>query len=176
MNGVDDPLESISLGRAWIDILIELRIDAARYLRNEYILHFDPSKSLPMMQERYMTGHRLRNLIINQETLSISWDWFIDAEGQAFDVLEEFKDFGCFRIPYGARDDQVDLTWPFVYSKWQWCALQARRYWWCNKDTLAFAERAEYRFEQRWHKKAMKLAKAQGLIHRGPKIPGAWID
>jgi hypothetical protein len=32
------------------------------------------------------------------------------------------------------------------------------------------------RYERREHKKAAKLARAQGLLRRGPKISGAWID
>jgi hypothetical protein len=178
MDGCGSPFESRPLGLAWLDILIELRIDVVEYLRTEYSHHFDPSKSLPMLRKNYRTDFRPRYLIISEETPSASWDWFINAEGKAFDVLEEFKNFGPGRhdVLRALQNPGAAYNWPFFYPVRQWCVQQLREYPSCHKDTIAIAQLAEDRFERRWHKKAMKLARAQGIIHRGPKMPGAWID
>jgi hypothetical protein len=171
INGADTPFESQSLGLAWLDILTEMRLDVAEYLRTEYCFHFDPSKSLPILDGDRRTDYRARRLVVSEETPAISWDWFIDANGKAFEVLEEFKNFGP-----GAVDDMdwyhgcLRLrNWPFFYPRW------AHDESWYESST-AIAQLAKDRFERRWHKKAMKLARAQGILQRGPKVPGAWID
>jgi hypothetical protein len=177
MNGADTPFESRSLGLAWLDILTELRLDVVEYLRTEYCFHFDPSKSLPLLEGNRSTGFRARRLVVSEETPSISWDWFIDANGKAFEVLEEFKNFGR-----GYDDFYWYLmihrrfnNWPFLYPKWTFDVEEAKsRY--CREIIPGRVQLAEDRFERRWHKKATKLARAQGLLQRGPKVPGAWID
>jgi hypothetical protein len=172
----DGPFESRSVGQAWLDFLTESGIDGVKYLQTEYQLHFDPSTALPMIHETIGFGYRRRYLIISPETPSVSWDWFIDPEGQACDVLEEFKNLGstCHRYPYW--QDKINALWPIVYSRWQWfvkgpCLPGAR-----EKEETIFVHRANDRFKRRCEKKAMKLAKAQGIFHKGPKMPGAWID
>jgi hypothetical protein len=178
MNEADTPFESKSLGLAWLDILAELRLDVVGYLRNEYCFHFDPSKSLPMLEGYLSTDFRARCLIVSEETPAISWDWFIDANGKAFEVLEEFKNFGP-----GAVDDMAWYygcprslnNWPFFYPRWDFYGAWARFRSW-DEDSAAIAQLAEDRFERRWQKKAVKLARAQGILQRGPKVPGAWID
>jgi hypothetical protein len=178
MNVVNTPFESQSLGLAWLDILTELRLDVVEYLRTEYRFHFDPSKSLPILSADWRTDYRARRLVVSEETPSISWDWFIDANGKAFEVLEEFKNFGP-----GAVDD-IDWfvhgprslnNWPFFYPIWDFYGTRARFIPW-YEITPAKVQLAEDRFERRWQKKAMKLARAQGILQRGPKVPGAWID
>jgi hypothetical protein len=177
MNGADTPFKSKVLGLAWLDILTELRLDVAEYLRTEHCIHFDPSKSLPMLEGNEETDFRARRLIVSEEPPAISWDWFIDANGKAFEVLEEFKNFGPGAV------DRVDwyhgcpmlCNWPFFYSRWDfyWTRASFRTR---NEDPPAIVQLAEDRFERRWQKKAMKLARAQGILQRGPKVPGAWID
>jgi hypothetical protein len=167
MNEADTPLESKSLGLAWLDILTELRLDVVEYLRTEYCFHFDPSKSLPMLDADWRTDDRARRLVVSEEMPAISWDWFIDANGKAFEVLEEFKNFGP-----GAISGLIDSNkWPFFYHRWDRAKFRS---W--DENSAAIAQLAEDRFERRWHKKATKLARAQGLLQRGPKVPGAWID
>jgi hypothetical protein len=173
MNGADTPVVSRSLGLAWLDILTEMRLDVVEYLRTEYCFHFDPSKSLPMLEEDFHGKYpHARRLVVSEETPSISWDWFIDANRKAFEVLEEFKNFGPGAV------DIIDwyrgcprlCNWPFFYPRWAFI-VRFR-----NKNSAAIAQFAEDRFERRWQKKAMKLARAQGILQRGPKVPGAWID
>jgi hypothetical protein len=176
MNALDSPFESRSLGKEWLDILLESGVCVTDYLRIEHRLHFEPFWSLPVMQGDYETNFCHRYLIISEETPSISWDWLIDPDGEAFDVLEEFKNFG---LGYPSLWDDFcspehTYNWPFFYPRWHYC-MQIRdvdQY----KNLLAIHEQAENRFQRRWNKKTMKLAKAQGIIYRGPKIPGAWID
>jgi hypothetical protein len=179
MNDADTPFESQSLGLAWLDILTEMRLDVVEYLRTEYCFHFDPSKSLPMLEEDFhRTYPHARRLVVSEETPSISWDWFIDANGKAFEVLEEFKNFGPGAVNdidwFGLFPGSL-VTWPFFYPRWDFSGTRARfRSWFGN--SAAIVQLAEDRFERRWQKKAMKLARAQGVLQRGPKVPGAWID
>jgi hypothetical protein len=178
MNGADTPFESKSLGLAWLDILTELRLDVVEYLRTEYCFHFDPSKSLPLLEGNRSTDFRARCLIVSEETPSISWDWFIDANGKAFEVLEEFKNFGpgYHDVTYwNLTRAGLFSNWPFLYPKWAFDMEEAKFRSW-DKKLAELVQLAEDRFERRWHKKATKLARAQGLLQRGPKVPGAWID
>jgi hypothetical protein len=178
MNEANTPFESKSLGLAWLDILTELRLDVVEYLRTEYYFHFDPSKSLPMLEGNRSTGSRARRLVVSEETPSISWDWFIDANGKAFEVLEEFKNFGpsvVDDISWLLGDHIFLCNWPFLYPRWAFDMTDGTFRSW-DKIIAELAQLAEDRFERRWHKKAMKLARAQGLLQRGPKVPGAWID
>jgi hypothetical protein len=116
MNGQDGPFKSMSVGQAWLDVLTECGIDVVEYLRTEYQLHFDPSTALPIMTlYNGLRGY----LIISLETPSVSWDWFIDPEGQAYEVLEEFKNFGNFYSPYSYSLYNANRHWPIVYSRWQ---------------------------------------------------------
>jgi hypothetical protein len=177
MNDMDGPFESRSVGQAWLDILTESGIDVVKYLRTEYQLHFDPTTALPMTQENINNDFHRRYLIISPETPSISWDWFIDPEGQAYDVLEEFKYFELFNAPLGPWPNYANRHWPIVYTRWQWFVAQGAFLSAEEKEEeTIFVHRANDRFKRRCQKKAMKLAKAQGIFHQGPKMPGAWID
>lgn len=178
MNEVDTPFESKSLGLAWLDILTELRLDVVGYLRTEYCFHFDPSKSFPILDADWRTDFRARRLVVSEETPAISWDWFIDANGKAFEVLEEFKNFGPGAVDdmaYFLRGPESLANWPFFYPRWDYYVTEAKFASW-DEDVATNAQLAEDRFERRWQKKAMKLARAQGILQRGPKVPGAWID
>jgi hypothetical protein len=178
MNGAHTPFESKSLGLAWLDILTELRLDVVEYLRTEYYFHVDPSKSLPMLEGKKSTDFRARRLVVSEETPAISWDWFIDSNGKAFEVLEEFKNFGpsvVDDISWLVGDHILLCNWPFLYPRWAFDMTDGTFRSW-DKIIAELAQLAEDRFERRWHKKAMKLARAQGLLQRGPKVPGAWID
>ena len=174
MNRSAGPFESRSVAQVWLNVLMESGIDVMKYLRIEYQLHFDPSTALPMIHEISEFDYRRRYLNISLETPSVSWDWFIDPEGQAYDVLEEFKDFGGFRPPPGSAFLPFNELWPVVFSRWQWLA-EDLQFVCGDRDYIILVQRAN-RFERRCEKKAMKLAKAQGIFHKGTKMPGAWID
>jgi hypothetical protein len=45
-----------------------------------------------------------------------------------------------------------------------------------KEEETMFLHRANDRFKRRCQRKAVKLAKAQGIFHKGLKMPGAWID
>jgi len=171
MEEINRPWDSLSVGREWFDILIESQIDVVEYLRTEYRLHFDPSRSLPMLRSEWYSDYRARYLIISEEPPSISWDWFIDAEGHAFEVLEEFKNFGPSRHDRYTeyRHPGFMYNWPYAYPVWE---LRTK----FEEYGLRLQQVVEDRYERRWRRKALKLAKARGLIHQGPKMPGAWID
>jgi hypothetical protein len=176
MGWVDSPFESRSVGQAWLDVLTDSGIDVVKHLQTEYQLHFDPSTSLPMMHKRPEYDFRRQYLIISLETPSISWDWFIDPEGQAHDVLEEFKNLGSFSYLYDYRRHRLNFHWPIVYSRWQRFVEGILSPLYKKKKEIIFVHRANDRFKRRCEKKATKLTKAQGIYHRGHKIPGAWIE
>jgi hypothetical protein len=175
MSIVDGPFDSLYLGNAWLDTLRRCDMDVVEYLRNERIYHSIDSRPLPMLYPYWRYDHE-RFLIILDEIPKISWEWFIDLEGRAFDVLEEFKNFGpashdIFSDYYCPEDIK---NWPFIYPGWQYCAKKVEDGYAYDKQRRIFGL-FEDRFERRQRKKAMKLVRAQG-IRRGPKIPGAWID
>jgi hypothetical protein len=178
MNAADTSFESKSFGLVWLNILTELRLDVVEYLRTEYFFHFDPSKSLPILDVSRRTDYCARRLVVSEETPSISWDWFIDVNGKAFEVLEEFKNFGPGDVDYFARyvcGPGSLGNWPFFFSRRDFYVTVAKLGLWDEKSA-AIVQLAEDRFERRWQKKTMKLARAQGILQRGPKVPGAWID
>jgi hypothetical protein len=155
-----------------------MRLDVVEYLRTEYCFHFDPSKSLPILDANWRTDYRARRLVVSEEPPAISWDWFIDANGKAFEVLEEFKNFGPRAVDNFASircGPGLLNNWPFFYPWWDYCVARAKLGSY-DEYYAAIAQLAEDRFERRWHKKALKLARAQGIRQRGPKVPGAWID
>jgi hypothetical protein len=175
MSIVDRPFDSSYLGNTWLDTLHKCDVDVVEYLRKERVHHSIDSRPLPLLYPHWRFDHE-RHLIISEEVPIISWEWFIDPKGRAFDVLEEFKNFGP-----ASHDHSSDYycpenieNWPFIYPGWQYCAKRVEDGYAYDKQRRIF-RLFEDRFERHQHNKAMKLARAQG-IRRGPKIPGAWID
>jgi hypothetical protein len=173
LNLVDRPFESISIGRVFLDILSDLKLDVVAYLQAESKRHFDPSKSLPMLRKNWNTEFRKRYLVISKAPSSVSWEWFMDPKGSAFEVLDELKNFalGC-SYHYAAENDH----WPFFYSDYY--KLTNNFYHGRTvspKDSSALRIWKD-RFQRRQHKKGVKLAKSQGIPHQGLKVPGAWVD
>ena len=173
LNLVERPFESISIGRLFLDILSDLKLDVVAYLEAESKRHFDPTKSLPMLRENLNTEFRERYLVISKAPPSVSWEWFKDPKGSAFELLDEFKNFGLgCRYLYSAKND----SWPFFYSdyyKSTWHLSHGGTI--SPKQSLALRLREE-RFQRRQHKKGMKGAKSQQILHPGLKVPGSWID
>ena len=172
LNIADQPSESHWLGQKWLEILSESGIDVVEYLGVESEIHFN---SLPMMVKQRHYGGRDRQLIISKKPPTVSWEWYIDPAGQALDVLQEFKNFGI-----GSQhmewwlDDSRD--WPFFYPGWKYDAQRLRAGWSVSGNDQSRLRTFQNRCERREQKKARKLAREQGLLQRGPKVPGAWID
>lgn len=180
LNIATHPHESIQLGSEWLDTLQSAGVDVVEYLRSELQdCLWDSELQLPMLHPQREHDYRERYLIFSEDPPNVSWEWLIDQGGAAFDVLDEFKNFGPgFHDLWGAFNNSEsarDSTWPFFYPFWHYC-VQEREGVSTYEGCIAIARRAEERFERRWYKKAMKLARAQGLFHKGPKIPGGWID
>jgi len=172
MNLVGRPFDSIYLGKEWLDILSISKIDLVEYLRTEFRLHFARSKSLSMLSPDSKSDYRPRYLVISEKIPSLSWEWFIDPDGQAFDLLDEFKDFGPIVPRYSDIDlDEEGHHWPLVYPVWEDC-LGIKFF---DPEMINRRRVAEARFENRRHKKAKKLARACG-ISKIPEVPGSWID
>jgi hypothetical protein len=121
------------------------------------------------------TDSRPRYLTISREPPLVAWEWYIDPAGMAFDVLQEFKDFGTGPQSGNHGHSHYYIDWPFLYSESERIAANVR---WgeAEADEESRLRNFNNRCERREHKKAMKLARAQGLLHRGLKMPGAWID
>jgi len=165
----DQPFESRWLGQKWLEILAETGIDVVEYLRVESEIH---SNSWPMMAQRYRDGLRDRHLIISKKPPTVSWEWYIDPAGRAFDVLQEFKYFGI--TPQQIRWWPDD--WPFFYPGWKHDAQRLRDGGPVSGNDKSRLRTFQNRCERREQKKANKLARAQGILQRGSKVPGAWID
>jgi hypothetical protein len=138
----------------WIDTLRKAGLDVAEYLRVESEHHGG---------ETFISGS-MYNEPIYEMKISLSekekvlCDLFFDPSSHAFDVLHEFRHFGNNIVCHPSED-----SWPYpVWEGYQF-------------DHSAIKLQHQ-RFERRAHKKAMKLSKIQGLLHKGPKMPGSWID
>jgi hypothetical protein len=172
MDPVGCPFDSTSVGTEWICILQESGVNVLEYLRIERRLHYDHAMSLPIIRPSWFNNYYLRHLVICEEPPSISWDYYVDPKGKGFEVIQEFRHFG--------DGDKLDLRandkrWPFIYTLWPWHTKQkelgAR-----DQHIDARVQLEEDRFEWRWQKKVRKLTRAQGILYRTPKMPGAWVD
>jgi hypothetical protein len=177
MGLADHPFDSIYIGDTWLDTLREAGVDVSEHLEAEIIQHIEHPKS---RTEEILIGIEYK-FSGEENKRRISWDWVFSLELGVFDVLNEFKHFGPTQ--HLVEDDYYDSiihgrgklhNWPYLYPDWIYC-----EYWEfggnIDQNTSKVLKCARSRFERRQRKKALKLAKAQGL-HRGPNIPGAWID
>jgi hypothetical protein len=119
---------------------------------------------------------RLRYLVFSEHIPRVSWDWYIDPKGPAFQVLYEFRNLGP--SIHGPRKDynspDAMSHWPYFYPRWQSCrSISYPRS--AKAMRSSFIKLFENRFERRWLKKMKKLERAHG-IRKSPKIPGSWID
>jgi len=173
LNMVERPFESISIGRLFLDILSDLKVDVVEYLQVECERHFDSLNSLPMLHRSQQTSNRERYLIVSEAPSSVSWKWFIDPDGSAFEVLNEFKNFGT-----GEQQPFIyeKNNWPFFYPEWCKYTWGLQGYRNLSREKALLIRNCENRFQRRQQKKEFKLARAQGVFYRDPKIPGAWIE
>jgi len=182
---VECPFESRELGENWLSILEDFGLDVREYLKLER-LHQREWKSIPILLPHFSFddvqefNNPRRFIIFSNDYPRISWDWYIDPEGHAFEVLQEFRNLGPMN--HGPRRDyrspEIMFNWPYFYARWD--NLPGAVPWWTNTEAKRSSLRNpmkvfENRFERRWLKKMKKLRKAQG-IGETLKIPGAWID
>jgi hypothetical protein len=181
---VECPFESRELGENWLSILEDFGLDVREYLKLER-LHQREWKSIPILlphlsieavQER---NNPRRFIIFSDDYPRISWDWYIDPEGHAFEVLQEFSNLGS--IDHEPTDDyrypEIMLNWPYFYARWE--NLPRVVYWQMYTEEMSqlttLIKVFENRFERRRLKKMKKLRNAQGIGEK-LKMPGAWID
>jgi len=182
---VECPFESRELGENWLSILEDFGVDVREYLKLER-LHQRELKSIPILlphlnfYDVQECNNPRRFIIFSTDYPRISWDWHIDPEGHAFEVLQEFRNLGP--MYHEPRQDYESpgrmANWPYFYARWE--NLPRAVHWWTNTEEMRSSLRTlikvfENRFERRWLKKMKKLQKAQG-IGETLKIPGAWID
>ncbi|KAH8672816.1 hypothetical protein BGZ60DRAFT_527110 [Tricladium varicosporioides] len=165
---VDHPFDSIAIGHEFLNILSDLELNIVAYLRAESKHHFNSSEYLFILNISWIYPHPKRYLLITEKPPSASWDWYIDPEGIAFHLLNEFKYLDYMNPSnyfYKGRD-----TWPILFPDWYQNTREV------SPKRQAIRKKHEDRVQHRQHKKAIKLAKIQKILHRPPKIPGAWID
>jgi len=169
-------LDSRAIIQEWFDILRRAGVDVVEYLRVEIEIHGGESYS-------FNSGPRgiLHVELAIGDNQEVTCDLCFDPESNAFNVLHEFRYYGPWMHHTFEVDDE-NYNWPYCYPKWifnsygnPWVNLADGTY---GPDPAAgpTARLVKERFERRAYKKAMKLARIQGIIHKGPKIPGAWID
>ena len=169
MSMTDHPLDSKALGDEWIDVLRGAGVNVSQYLSMELGLQ---DISFGNFEARFEAwdGPRLRKISVGGRP-EISLDWYIAPEGEAFDSLYEFRYFGPGLRYHGGLEP---ATWPYSHPFWHAYADRVERGW-ATEVQIRVVKLLEDRLERRQYKKAMKLARIQGL-HKGPKIPGSWID
>jgi hypothetical protein len=183
MNIAQCPFESYEVGNVWLAILERFGVDIDDYLRTERTLqvHFDDSGSLPMLSPYFRVGAlnsiRHRYLIFSENIPRISWDWYIDPKGPAFEVLYEFRHTGpsCHVFEQDYNYPEELSNWPYFYPRWDSCRSASSSRWITKEMRNSIINLFERRFERRWLNKLKKIERAQGSW-KGPKLPGAWID
>ncbi|CZR58008.1 uncharacterized protein PAC_07898 [Phialocephala subalpina] len=172
-----DPFDSEVIGARLLDMLRAARVDLAEYLAIERRDHLE---ELQGSEIPFLKAVDLRRRVLNishEEPFSLSWDWWIDPEGNAFEVLHEFKHFEPdehdIRMDYVCREEQHN--WPYIYPRWVHRLEMLEGGWPTQERETAFAKLFKRRFERRWQNKMTKLAKMQGT-YKKPRMPGTWID
>jgi hypothetical protein len=176
------PFESQQVGEEWLEILGDAGFDIEDYIRIEE-LHQYKFGSVPILLPLWSHGGikitdniRHRCIIFSDHKPRISWNWYINPEGHAFEVLYEFRNLGPIDNDYDPAQDyhfpEEIFNWPFFHPRWE----RSHLWWHLRTDEMVSPHKVfRDRFERRWLKKIKKLEKTQG-IGRGLKIPGAWVD
>jgi hypothetical protein len=168
------PFDSQILGKRLLEMLAASNVDVAEYLAFERQHH---PKGLTNPHDYYglwpyYYDPRAVKLDINEEhPFSLSWDCWVDPEGTAFTVLQEFRNFGRAEDFIGGQMWPAgwSFDWPFFYPNW----IGGLRKWPIEQEK-ALLERFQQRSGHRWNKKMIKQAKIQGT-YKMPKMPGTWI-
>jgi hypothetical protein len=187
MDIAQSPFESQEVCEKWLLVLESFDLDIEEYLQTERLYQYEGS--VPILAPHF-GGFRItddtpydtpyRYTIFSKHSPRLSWDWSIDPEGHAAELIHEFRNLGpMYHEPF--RDYQYPemmFNWPYVYPKWQ--NLRRAFNYYTNSDEVRSScmisiSVFEKRFERRWLKRAEKLQRAQG-IRKGPRVPGGWID
>jgi hypothetical protein len=171
------PFEFRFLMGIWTNALESSGIDIQSYVEAEMAFRPLPhQRSLPSIYERQ------RILVFSPTSyIPIWWEWQIPNNSPAYEVLEEFKNFGP---PAQARIISELGTWgevdnsPFNYSSWLISLLQLEWHLLIDFPTSdideAVVEARMRRFEWKAEK---KLRKKKGGKEEEPRsVPGAWVD
>jgi hypothetical protein len=175
------PFESGELGEQWLRILERSGIDIEEYLRTERFVRGDASLPILLFEHQWQPNRTARTrcayIIFSESSPRVSWDWYIDPQSHAVEVLNEFKNLGpsSYDIPKGYQYPERMVNWPYFYPRWEVCYGHSFYYVMKEYRMKYFKTPFENRFERRRLKKARKLYKAQGIGKR-KRIPGAWID
>jgi hypothetical protein len=138
----------------WLDTLRKAGLDVAEYLRVETEHHGGDH----FISSLIYGGKTYEIKILMGEKEEVLCDRFFDPSSHAFDALHEFRHFGNNIVCHPSED-----SWP--YPVWEG-----------YKSNDSAIKLQHQRFERRAYKKALKLARMQGLQLKGPKFPGSWID
>jgi hypothetical protein len=179
--------ESQEVCEEWLLVLESFGLDIEEYLQTERLYQYKDSvpTSVPHMgnfsflvMDDY-TG-RYRYTIFSKHRPRVSWDWTIDPEGHAAEVIHEFRNLGPMsHEPFeDYQNPEKMFNWPYFYPKWQ--SFRGAFYHYMSTEEVRSSCKIsiavfEKRFERRWLKRGGKLQRAQG-IKKGPRVPGAWID
>ena len=172
MSEISHPFDSKYWGDIFLEALSEVGVDVFEYLKREVGFY-------NRMHFLFAPWGMQRLCIISlEEPLGVSWDWWIDPEGPAFDVLEEFKYIGSLRPRWRYSEDWDRWSasyWPYCLPYWDVCMKRVKGGI-ASREEHRISRIFSERFARRQNAKAAKLAKAQGLYFKGPRMPGAWVD
>jgi hypothetical protein len=171
------PFEFRFLMGLWANSLALSGIDIQSYVEAEMAFRPLPhQRSLPSIDERQ------RILLFSPTShIPIWWDWQIPINSHAYDVLEEFRNFGPpaqARITSEiGRLGELDNS-PFHYSPWLICMLQLEWHLRIDYPTSETGEAVVKKRMRRFERKVeKKLRKRKGRkFEEVRSMPGAWID
>lgn len=175
VNSTVHPSESQAVGVRLLDMLRASNVDLVGFLKAERRSHLEGSwlPNVPFVKTIDAGKRRLH--ISDTEPFSLSWDWWIDREGHAFEALNEFRHFEQFTHSFSYDYYRGPLSnWPYIYPTWHFFFMCSQHLH-PNKYDKGVASLFQRRFERRWKKKITKQAKINGTW-RKPKMPGTWID
>ena len=130
--------------------------------------------------EKYRS-EKMIEMISVEGTEVPSWRWTINRESEAYEVLEEFKNFGpgAFRwYTFGANAAAYHSQWKMVCApEWNFPFIMTpiRANWRHDPSYQVAANLAMARFDRR---QAKKIAKRDGFKNWKKKtvMPGSWIE
>ena len=166
--------EAESAGKGWVQMLADEGIDVRAYLDEEISLHKTPYQ-LTYPSTSLAGYDNPRQLVFDLGlNLIVSWDWWIDPGSSTHMLRKELRNMNLFVIDWGLESDQWEHHWPFHYSPWAdgyepWPATNAAYPGWKRIRSLA-----DERAHKRTRKKAIRLARVQGLKWSNT-VPGAWV-
>jgi hypothetical protein len=161
------------IGSRLLEMLDASHVDLAEYLAAERQHHLEGSLAPDIaMLKRKAEAIELR--ICEQQPFSLSWDWWVDPKGLAFEALHEFRHFGLGQHDLWGnywRPEEM-MNWPFIYPG-RTAPIQKLPGRYVGKAE-AVLQHFQQRSDHRWRKKMIKQARINGTYKKS-KMPGAWI-